>query len=325
MTTTTPAADFRPLPLLGNRHVQTLLGYFLKGPVLRHPARERRLTLPDGDRLLLLDSVPKSWRPGDPAALLLHGLGGCAQSSYLQRLAARLLAGGVRAVRLNMRAAGRGFGLARHFYHAGRTEDVRAALAEVGRWCPGSPLLLAGFSLGGNIALKLAGEAADEPVPGLARVAAVAPPIDLLRCAELLCTPGNRLYDRFFTRMLTAEVRRYLRFHGEPPLRFPKNLKMTDFDDLFTAPRCGFADARDYYRRSSAQPLIPRIRVPALILTARDDPFVAVAPFEELTLPSHVELVIAERGGHLGFLGRDGGGGVRWAERKVGDWLLNGR
>ena len=100
-----------------------------------------------------------------------------------------------------------------------------------------------------------------------------------------------------------------------------RRLTLRIFDDLYTAPQGGFADALDYYRRSSALPLITRIAVPALILTARDDPFVAVEPFEALKPPAHVEVRIVPRGGHLGFLGWDGAGGVRWAERVVADWV----
>ena len=93
------------------------------------------------------------------------------------------------------------------------------------------------------------------------------------------------------------------------------------FDDLYTAPRSGFADAMDYYRRASTFAIIPRIRVPTLILTSRDDPFINVEPFERLSVPSHIEVRILKHGGHLGFLGWDGAGGIRWAERRIVDWL----
>jgi predicted alpha/beta-fold hydrolase len=181
-----------------------------------------------------------------------------------------------------------------------------------------------GFSLGGNVALKLAGEAADHPVPGLARVGAVGPPIDLERCAALLGERRNRFYENFFLRDLVAAARKRQRlFPDLPPLRLPRPFTLRGFDDLYTAPRACFAGVLDYYRRASAFPLVGRIRVPTLILTARDDPFIAVAPFEELAPPPGVSLCILPRGGHLGFLGRDGAGGIRWAERRVLDWVLS--
>jgi predicted alpha/beta-fold hydrolase len=226
-------------------------------------------------------------------------------------------------VRLDLRGAGMGISLARACYHGGRSDDVRAALAEMHRWSPASPLFVAGVSLGGNIALKLAGEAAGHPVPGLTAVAALGPPIDLERCAALLTRRSNRLYEAMFVRELLAEARQRQRFFPDlPPLRLPRRLTLRLFDDLYIAPRCGFADALDYYRRSSSLPLIGRIPVRTLILTARDDPFIAVEPFESLQAPPHITVNIVPHGGHLGFLGWDGAGGIRWAERRMVGWLL---
>lgn len=314
---------FRPLPLLANPHLQTVVGFLWRGERFRHPTRQVQFRLPDGDRLVLHDSVPNDWADGQPAALLIHGMGGNSNSGYVQRVGDRLFRRGVRVVRIDLRGTGAGFGLAEKFYHGGRSEDIRYALTEMHGWAPASPLLLVGFSLGGNIALKLAGEAAEEPVAKLKRVVAVAPPIDVVRCSELISRRRNRFYDRFFARQLVRLARLRQTHYPEPPLPdFPRRLSIRDFDNLFTAPRCGFADALDYYRRSSSLPYIPKIQVPTLIVTARDDPFVAVAPFEELRPPPHVAVEIHDHGGHLGFLGHDGEGGVRWVERRIVQWLL---
>jgi predicted alpha/beta-fold hydrolase len=313
--------EFRPFPLLKNPHVQTLLGHWLPGKRLRHPSRPHPVGLPDGDCVVLHDSLPDGWQPGDRIALLVHGLCGCHQSPGIQRLARLLLPQGVRVVRLDLRGCGDAAGLTRRLYHGGCSDDVRAAAAEVHSWVPRSPLVLAGVSLGGNIVLKLAGEAAERPVPGLAAVAAVAPPIDLERCATLLAQRRNRIYERHFLRGLVEQARQVRSLSGEPPVRFPRKLTLRLFDDLFTAPRHGFADALDYYRRSSSLPLLPRIAVPGLVMTARDDPFIAVEPFEELAPPAHLEVRILEHGGHLGFLGWDGAGGIRWAERRLAEWV----
>jgi predicted alpha/beta-fold hydrolase len=314
---------FRPLPLLRNPHLQTVFGFLWRGPRFHHPTRQVQVNLPDGDRLVLHDSVPDDWADGRPAALLIHGMGGNSNSAYVQRVGARLYGRGARVVRIDLRGTGAGFGLAETFYHGGRSEDIRAALGAMHEWAPQSPLLLAGFSLGGNIALKLAGEAADEPVRNLKRVVAVAPPIDVVRCSELISQQHNRFYDRFFARQLVRLARLRQTRYPDPPLPdFPRRLSIREFDNLFTAPHCGFADALDYYRRSSSLPYIARIEVPTLIVTARDDPFIAVGPFEELRPPAHVEIEIHDHGGHLGFLGDDGEGGVRWLERRVVEWLL---
>lgn len=314
---------FRPLPLLGNPHVQTLLGIWLKGKPLSAPARECHVAFPDGDRLVMHDSIPKGWIEGGRIAVLVHGLTGSHLSGYMQRMARLLLDRGMRVVRLDLRSCGRGEALARRPYHAGCSDDVRVAVEEIQRWSPGSPLMLIGFSLGGNIVLKLAGEAAERPLAALDRVAAVAPPIDLERCAALLALRRNRLYDLYFAHALMAHARRRARlFPDLPVVRFPRRMSLRLFDELYTAPVCGFRDALDYYRRSASLPHIPRIEVPTLILTSRDDPFVAAEPFETLPARPHVHVRIIDRGGHLGFLGRGNGRGIRWAENQILDWSV---
>lgn len=323
--TTSGPPEFRPLPLLGNPHVQTLLGAFLPGGSCPAPQRRHVLSFPDGDAVVLHENRPPDWRPGRPAALLVHGLTGSHRSTHIRRLAALLLARGVRVFRIDLRGAGEALPLARQTYHAGRSEDLRAALAWLHRETPLSPLLLFALSLGGGQALKLAGEAAEQPVPGLARVAVINPPIDLERCSALISQPRNRVYERRFVRdLVRLAERRQALFPDLPALRLPRQMTLRDFDDLYTAPRNGFAGVADYYRRASAFPLIPHITVPTLILTSRDDPFIAVEPFEELRVPGHVEVTIVAQGGHAGFIGWDGAGGIRWAERRVVDWAVAG-
>lgn len=314
--------DFRPLPFLANPHLQTLVGNLYRGTPPRLPSREHHVVLADGDRLAVFDSVPGGWRPGMPMVLVVHGLGGSHRSGYSQRLAALLLRRGLRVARMDLRGAGRGAALARRSYHAGCSDDVRAVLDTMHRWSPSSPLGAVGFSLGGNIVLKLAGEAAARPVAGLECVAAVAPPIDLEACAAKLARPPNRLYDRFFVHALTAQVRRQQYYFPQlRGVRFPRRMTLRLFDELYTAPRGGFADALDYYRRTAALPLVPHIALPTFILSARDDPFIPVETFEALPPRPHVEVQLARHGGHLGFLGPDGAGGIRWAEQRVAAWI----
>jgi predicted alpha/beta-fold hydrolase len=313
---------FRPIPLLGNPHLQTILGTFWRGRPFLRPSTRRLVELPDGDRLLISDSTPPGWPEGGPVAVLLHGMGGTRQSGYIQRLAGLLTQAGARVVRLDLRGNQFSLHLARRFYHAGLSADVRAVVEYLARLCPGSPVDLVGYSLSGNMVLKLAGEVADDPLPNLARVVAVAPPIDLARCAALLAEPRNRLYDRHFSRELAALARLRAHYHPDLPLTaFPQRLTVRLFDDLYTAPRWGFADAEDYYRQSSAAPLVPRIALPTLILTARDDPFIAVASFEELPCSPDVSVEVVPWGGHLGYLGWSSGRVVRWAEHRIAGWL----
>ncbi|HWG46610.1 MAG TPA: alpha/beta fold hydrolase [Gemmataceae bacterium] len=315
--------EFRPLPFLRNPHVQTVLGVLVPGADCPLPDQRYIVRLPDGDALVLHNNTPLGWKPGDALALLVHGLSGSHASAHIRRMTAMLLAQRVRVVRMDLRGAGAGLSLARRVYHAGRSDDIRAALEEVHSWSPASPLLLLGISLGGALVLKMAGEAADRPIAGLTRIAAAAPPIDLPSCAVLLALPKNRIYEDNFLRDLTTAARLRRRYFPDlPPLRFPRRMTMRLFDELYTAPRSGFDDAQDYYQKASCAALIPRIQVPTLILTSRDDPFVAVEPFEQLKVPPHILVRIVSHGGHIGFLGWDGAGGIRWAERRMVEWIL---
>ena len=312
---------FRPLPFFGNPHVQTILGNLWKGPPLRLPTKVHIVPLADGDALAAHDTTPPDWQSGAPIVLLVHGLGGCHRSAMMQRFANQFLAHGMRVVRVDLRGAGAGTNLARRVYNAACADDVRAVAELLHRQAPSSPLYLVGFSLGGNIVLNMAGAAAARPLLNLRAVAALSPPVDLVLCSAMLATLP--FYDHYYARNLRRQVEQHqTRFPDLPPVSFPKRLTMRMFDDIYTAPRGGFADAMDYYRRASSLPVIPRIVVPTFILSARDDPFIAVPPLERLHGHPNVEIELVAKGGHLGFLGRDGAGGVRWGEQRLADWIL---
>ncbi|HEX8202855.1 MAG TPA: alpha/beta fold hydrolase [Isosphaeraceae bacterium] len=319
----TSVPSFEPHPLLRGGHLQTIAGRYLPGPRVRLPSVHHEIPIGDGDRLSVLESVPEPWSPGDPAAVLIHGLGGCAEAPYVTRVMARLVRRGVRAVRMNLRGAGAGFGLARGFYHSGRTEDPRAVIQWLAGRAPGSPIALIGFSLGANLALKLAAEAAVDPLPGLDCVLAANPPIDLESCCEHLRRRRNRHYDWNFVRQLRAEVRR---LHAAFPELGAVDLagvrSVFDFDDAYTAPRNGFAGAADYYRRCSSGPLIPRIQVPGLVVHAEDDPFIPADPFHRVVFPPRLALELIPSGGHLGYISRRRWDGDRhWLDARLVAWL----
>ena len=312
---------FRPLPLLGNPHLQTILGNLWKGPPVRIAATTHIVPLADGDALAVHDTTPPTWRPGAPTVLLVHGLGGSHRSAMMQRLANQFMDHGMRVVRVDLRGAGAGVSLARRVYNAACAEDVRAVAERLYRQTPTSPLYLVGFSLGGNIVLNLAADAAERPLANLHAVAALSPPVDLVLCSAMLGTLP--FYDHYYARNLRRQVRDHqAHFPALPVVHFPKRLTMRLFDEHYTAPRGGFADAMDYYRRASSLPNIPRIRVPTFILSARDDPFIAVPPLEQLAGHAKLHIQLVAKGGHLGFLGRDGVGGFRWGEKRVVDWIV---
>ncbi|WP_254053840.1 YheT family hydrolase [Singulisphaera sp. GP187] len=312
-----------PHPWVRGGHTQTIVGRYLPGPRIKFPSTSHVIDVDQGDRLCILDSAPEGWVSGDPGVVLIHGLGGCARAPYVVRVAARLLRLGIRVVRMNLRGAGAGFGLARGIYHAGRTEDVRRVVDWLGSTAPGSPLAVAGFSLGANLALKLAAEAVDRPVEGLDSVLAANPPIDLAACCRHIQRPENRIYDRNFVRLLRAEVARLqARFPDLEPIDLTPAKTLLDFDDLYTAPRNGFRDAVDYYAQSSSGPLIPRIQIPGLVIHAEDDPFIPPDPFRYIKFPPGLALELNSSGGHLGYFSRTRwGGNRRWLDARVAAWF----
>jgi predicted alpha/beta-fold hydrolase len=311
-------------------HLQTIAGAYLPHR-LQFDAKIHHVSLPDGDSLALHeDGVGGSLRPEtqtpSTTALLLHGLAGSHQSGYMLRVSAKLRAKGIRVFRLDLRGCGAGIGLARHPLHAGRSEDAAAALDFVHRLCPESPIHLIGFSMGGNIVLKLAGELAENAPSYLASVVAASPPIDLAQCTREIQRGVNRIYDRAFVKALIKHiaVRNSLvpDAHSRPLL--PRPRRLMDFDSLFTAPLSGFADVHDYYARASSGPLLRNISIPTLIIAAASDPIVPVACFEQTTYSSTTQLIIAPCGGHLGFIAaKNHDPDLRWLDWRIVDWIQN--
>lgn len=319
----TPGDRFRPLPWLANPHVQTLVAA-LVNVRRRPPASTRIISLADGDRLALEVSTPPSWRLDSATVVMVHGLCGCHDSAYLVRLARKVYERGARAVRLNLRGAGSGKRLARGLYHAGRSDDILEILEILRRESPASYVSLVGFSLGGNIALKLAGELGDDGPRYLQKVVAVCPPVDLAACSRRLSRRSNAVYESHFVRLLIRGIEERERVFPElEPHRLPPRPSLFELDDLYTAPRSGFSGAADYYERSSAARFLRRIRIPCRILVAEDDPFIDAAAFATAELPPNVHVLRTDRGGHLGFLGAPWRpGGYRWMDWRILGWLF---
>jgi predicted alpha/beta-fold hydrolase len=316
---------FEPHPWFRSGHAQTIAGRYLPGPRARLPTLAHEVEVDGGDRLSVLEEVPEGWSTGGPAAVLVHGLAGCAGAPYVVRVAARLFGLGARVVRMNLRGAGSGFGLARGIYHAGRTGDVRRVVEWLAGRAPGSPIAMLGFSLGGSLVLKLAAEAAADPLAGLDCVLAANPPLDLAACCRHIRRPENRIYDRNFARLLRAEV---ARLHAAFPELGPADLSgvrsLWDFDDRYTAPRNGFSGADDYYVRSSAGPTLHRVAFPGLIVHAEDDPFIPLETVLDLEFPPRLALELIPCGGHLGYFSRTyWGGDRRWLDARLAAWLAS--
>jgi predicted alpha/beta-fold hydrolase len=319
----TAVPPFEPHPLVRGGHSQTIMGRYLGGYGKRLAATSHEVGLADGDRLVVLESVPAGWQSPMPAAVLVHGLAGSADASYVVRVARRLLRQGIRVVRVNLRGAGSGFGLARGIYHAGRSDDLREVVNWLEARLPNSPIGLIGFSLGANLVLKLAAEAAANPLRGLDCVLAANPPIDLAASARLMLRRENRLYDWNFVRWLRSMVwRLHARFPelGRPSLEGVKTIYQ--FDDRYTAPRNGFGSADNYYALCSLVTSLAHIRVPGLIVHAMDDPFVAHEPLRRGARAPQVAVELVQHGGHLGYLSRHNWQGDRhWLDARLAVWL----
>lgn len=288
-------------------------------------SQAHEIPLADGDRLLVLESTPDGWEGTWPTAMLVHGLAGCADAPYIVRLAARLLAMGIRVIRVNLRGSGRGFGLARGIYHAGRSEDLHEVVAWLGRRDDRSPIAAVGFSLGAHLVLKLAVESGDAMAgPGrLDCVLAANPPVDLAACARRMSSPVNRLYDWNFVRWLLTMVDRLHRLFpdlGPPGLEGVRTLYQ--FDDRYTARRGGFASADDYYERCSLVTRLDRIAVPGLIVHAMDDPFIPYEPIRQAARQPGLDLELVRYGGHVGYVSRRPSQGDRhWLDARLAAWL----
>lgn len=321
-----PFPTFRPHPLVRGGHLQTILGAYLPWQSVKYQAVQHRVCLPDGDQIVLHEDAPQSPLPGNPIALLLHGLGGCHESSYMVRCASKLSARGYRVYRMDLRGYGAGFALARHPLHAGRSEDARAAFEFIREQHPGAPVHIVGYSIGANIVLKMAGELGPLAPAELASVMAVSPPIDMIACSQNIQLGRNRLYDRRFVKNLLALVhRRQQQVPGALTRALtPRPNRLVDFDDRFTAPLSGFTDVHDYYHRASSGPLLKQITVPTLIVAAASDPIIPLAPYERASYSPTTELLIAPCGGHLGFVGRRGPDpDRRWLDWRVLDWIAS--
>jgi predicted alpha/beta-fold hydrolase len=274
---------------------------------------ERRLYRTEpGVQVLVLSQNPRGQARGE--AVLVHGLEGSGHSRYMRSMAQALLAAGYATHRFHLRTCGGTEHLCDTFYHAGLTSDLRVLLEEWGR----GPAHLIGYSLGGNVALKLAGELAGAGPRYLRTVCAVSTPIDLAASAARIGQRENRIYERRFLRAMSRRLRTRARYR-EAGRRAARSV--WDFDDRFTAPSFGFRSAEEYYETQSASRFLDAIGVPALVVQAKDDPFI---PFESFRHPAFttnpcLRLLATEHGGHVGFLAR--GRRRFWLEDVVVEWL----
>ncbi len=270
------------------------------------------------------------WQPHAserPVLLALHGLESSSSAHYMRGMADKAFRAGFNVVLLNQRNCGGTEALAAGLYHSGLTNDADHVIRELTSRDGMTEVVVAGYSLGGNLALKLAGDYGADAPAELRGVCAVSPVMELAECVRALERRQNIAYHWNFVRGLKARMRRKAQCHpGRFSLEHLQRIRsVRDFDEAYTAPHFGFRDAADYYHRASAMRVIERVEVPTLIITAEDDPFVPSAPFKDprVTANPHLQVVITRHGGHCAFLtdpinGDDG----YWAEARILEFAL---
>jgi predicted alpha/beta-fold hydrolase len=317
-----PARPFVPPRLLRNPHLMTVAANFWPRRFPSLPPAEPRVVSVAPEARVRVDCHWQPERKHHPTLLLVHGLEGSSDSRYILGTAEKAWCAGFNGLRMNVRNCGGTERLTPSLYHSGLSADIAAVIRHFLAEDALPEIHLAGFSMGGNMVLKLAGEWAAEAPAAVRSVAAVCPSLDLARCADALHRPANRLYEWRFLLSLKSSYRRKARL-------FPR-LYSTDglwratsvraFDDRVTAPHFGFGTAANYYAQASARPLLDHIALPTLIVAAQDDPFIPFDSFRSpiLTANSNITLLAPPCGGHVGFLAAAREDGDRfWAESRV--------
>lgn len=334
MLPATQIPQFAPHPWLTNPHAMTLAALLphrvlgLRAPV-SPPRGEPREFAVDAESRVLAWCHWQMGRRTAPTIVLVHGLTGDANSGSLLGMAAKAVRAGFNVVRMNARNCGGSERLTPTLYCTAQSGDVLALARELAERDGHQSIHLAGYSMGGNMILKLAGELGADAPPWLTSISAVSPPVDLHAGQRLLDElPSNRVYRQFFLRNMRALWLRKRRAHPGryPELPVKRIATLLEWDELVTGPHFGFGGAREYYTAASSLLLLSRIRVPTRIVHARDDPFV---PFEPLSKPeifgdAPIELLSPDNGGHCGFIaGRAGTDLDRfWAENRVVDFAV---
>jgi predicted alpha/beta-fold hydrolase len=304
------ALNYECSPQLAHPWVQTIiadtLSSFSQKPL---PFCDEIIELEGGDRLLCALDTPDHWN-GERSCILLPGLTGHAESPYMLRLTCKLLEVGVQCMRVNYRSCGRGIGLSNQVFHAGQSPEIYQVVAHLRRKFPQTRIDMIGFSIGGNLMLKMAGEN-DTKALGVERILAVSPPVDLVACCKTIEQKG-RIFSRYFCKRLLKFLDQSARLN--PNLKLPlvakamrqRMKRIMDFDEHFIVPMFGFRDTLEYYQRARSSEVLTHIDCDASILLADDDPIVDYRSIHHPSMLGAVKLYLTRGGGHVGFLRRGG-------------------
>jgi predicted alpha/beta-fold hydrolase len=316
---------FVPRRFLSNRHAMTLAGNFLPRKS-RLPEPEEQLFQVEEDIQVLCHC---HWQP-EPSrrasVLIVHGLEGSSLSQYVIGTGSKAWEAGMNVVRMNMRNCGGTDHLGPTLYHSGLSSDVGGVLRALVEQKKLTRVALVGYSMGGNLVLKLAGDWGAHAPRELKAVAAVSPAADLAPSADAMHEPANRIYEYKFLVSLMRRLRRKADLFPERykmPARWPRTIR--EFDDVVTAHYCGFTGADDYYHRAASARVLDKIAVPTLIIHALDDPFIRMLPETRAKIQANPDITLLEpeHGGHCAFLAQPNGYDGRWAERQMINFFLH--
>src|SRR6202040_3107256 len=318
--------EFVPSRWFRNPHAMTIAATFWRRKFPGLPASVSRLFDVEPGTQVRADCHMQENVRERPTIVLLHGLEGSSDSGYMLGVAEKAWVAGFSVVRLNQRNCGGTERLTRTLYHSGLSDDIRTVVFELIERDHLPEIFAVGFSMGGNLVLKMAGELSDSALSQIRGFVAVAPALDLAACADALGEPRNFIYQRHFVAGLKRRMRLKTRLFPDIfPTDGMRNIRsVREFDELITARFCGFAGADDYYERSSAGQLLAQIRRPCLILTSQDDPFVPMSSFSNPAIRENpcIELVVAQHGGHCAFISNEPGDARFWAENRVVEFCL---
>jgi predicted alpha/beta-fold hydrolase len=312
---------FVPHRLLENGHAMTIVSAFVPRRFTLPAPQERLFQVDPYSRLLARCHWQEGKRLDAPVMVIVHGLEGSSDSNYVLGIAEKAFHRGYHVVRMNQRNCGGTEGLTPTLYNSGMSGDYRAVLEELANGDGFRQIFFAGYSMGGNLVTKLAGEFGDDVPSALRGVCAVCPALDLSACADALERRDNYLYQRHFVAGLMA---RYARKAKMFPDRYTRNgfgaiRTVREFDDAITAPCFGYRDAEEYYEAAGAKKVVGQVRVPMLLITAEDDPFVPYVSFLAARVEQNpaIRFLAPHHGGHCAFISNKSGAERFWAEQRI--------
>lgn len=314
--------SYNPHFLFRNRHFNTVYRTIFHQTQISY--NRKRLETKDGDFLDLDFSTVAS----DKIVIIIHGLEGSSDSNYVKSAVGLFNRNDYDVLALNLRGCSGEPNRLESSYHSGKTEDLREVISDIQGNYNYKEINLIGYSLGGNIVLKYLGESSHQKGELVKSAVTISVPCDLKGSAEALAKAKNMVYTRRFLKSLKKKTIIKLKKFGYPPSVYDnisKSKNFYDFDNLYTAPAHGFKDAYDYWQQCSSKQFIKNIKLPTLLITSLDDPFLTESciPIEEAEKNKKFDLELTKYGGHVGFNTRFGSKNKLWLENRMLNFIQN--